>query len=137
MHYAIYATSLESYISSAGKHHVEASTLPAPSDILGKDAVYTITPNGTITAQENNRRPVIPRPNNWPHWCVYIAWTLCVLAILASGFFAILYSFEWGRDKANRWLSNMMLSFWQSVLIVQPIKVSLVIGKYVKYNLIL
>ncbi|XP_077976290.1 polycystin family receptor for egg jelly-like isoform X1 [Styela clava] len=105
------------------RQHAKASTLPNPSELVGKDAVYTIDDQGRIHAKEKTKRAALQTVNTWPHWCVYIAWVLVVLAVLCSGFFAILYSFEWGRVKANRWLCNMMLSFWQSVLIVQPIKV--------------
>ncbi|XP_076819587.1 uncharacterized protein LOC143465242 isoform X4 [Clavelina lepadiformis] len=107
--------------------HAKAETLPQPWDIAGCDAVYKINLDGTINAKPNiaTKDESQPPASQWPHYCVYIAWTLTWIAVLVSGFFAILYSFEWGRPKAERWLSNMMLSFWQSVLIVQPIKVIL------------
>ena len=44
-------------------------------------------------------------------------------AIAGSGFFTILYSMEWGREKSLEWLSTFLLSFFQSVAVVQPIKV--------------
>lgn len=69
-------------------------TLPAPSDLAGCDAVYQINSDGTI----NTTRKVKRTDSNdqtlvatWPHYCVYIAWTLTWSAVLLSGFFAILY----------------------------------------------
>jgi hypothetical protein len=41
-------------------------------------------------------------------------------------FFIILYSMEWGKDRSNAWLATMMLSFFQSVLVVDPVKVFII-----------
>ncbi|CAN0377946.1 unnamed protein product [Lampetra planeri] len=59
----------------------------------------------------------------FPHWTLYIAWTLVVLVIGTSGFFTILYSMEWGPEKANRWLVRFLTSFCMSVILIQPIKI--------------
>ncbi|CAN0348536.1 unnamed protein product [Lampetra fluviatilis] len=59
----------------------------------------------------------------FPHWTLYIAWTLVVLVIGTSGFFTILYSMEWGPEKANRWLVRFLTSFCISVILIQPVKV--------------
>ncbi|CAF1019415.1 unnamed protein product [Rotaria sordida] len=61
-----------------------------------------------------------------PHWTIYIAWILVILSILTSSFFIILYSLEWGAQRANEWLITMMLSFGQSVLVIDPLKVFLI-----------
>ncbi|XP_013393280.1 uncharacterized protein LOC106161002 [Lingula anatina] len=60
-----------------------------------------------------------------PHWCMYFAWFLCFCSVSCSAFFVILYSLEWGKEKANEWLTTFVLSFFQSVVVVQPIKVFL------------
>ena len=39
------------------------------------------------------------------------------------GFFIILYSFEFGRSRANKWLFKVIVSFVQTVIIVEPLKV--------------
>lgn len=58
-----------------------------------------------------------------PFWCLYVAWCLVVLSIVASGFFVILYSLEWGSEKSSRWLTAFILSFIESVFLIQPLKV--------------
>jgi len=58
-----------------------------------------------------------------PYWCVYIAWVLIALSILVSAFFTVLYSFEWGREKSIAWLTAFLLSFLESVILIQPLKV--------------
>ncbi|XP_019631563.1 PREDICTED: polycystic kidney disease protein 1-like 2 [Branchiostoma belcheri] len=55
-----------------------------------------------------------------PYWSVYVGWALLVLTTLASGFFLLLYSLEWGRDKSIQWLTAFGLSFLQSMVVVQP-----------------
>ena len=42
-----------------------------------------------------------------------------------SAFFTILYSFEWGREKSTAWLTSFLLSFAESVILIQPVKVRL------------
>lgn len=58
-----------------------------------------------------------------PHGCLYVAWILVALSVLAAGFFTVLYSMEWGSSKSSRWLTSFVLSFVESVLLVQPLKV--------------
>ena len=48
---------------------------------------------------------------------------VCFLSITASGFFTILYSMEWGAEKANEWLITFLMSFFQNVIVIQPVKV--------------
>lgn len=47
------------------------------------------------------------------------------ISILVPAFFVILYSMEWGRDRSNAWLLSMFMSFFQSLFIVDPLKVFL------------
>ncbi|OWF51801.1 Polycystic kidney disease protein 1-like 2 [Mizuhopecten yessoensis] len=58
-----------------------------------------------------------------PYWCVYVAWGLAVCSVLMSGFFVMLYSMEWGKTKSEEWLLCFLLSFVESILITDPIKV--------------
>jgi len=49
-----------------------------------------------------------------------------ILSFLTCSFFIILYSLEWGAKRANEWLITMMLSFGQSILVIDPLKVFLI-----------
>lgn len=51
---------------------------------------------------------------------------MIILSVATSSFFIILYSLEWGAQRANEWLITMMLSFGQSVLVIDPLKVFLI-----------
>ncbi|XP_061419707.1 polycystin-1-like protein 2 isoform X1 [Lethenteron reissneri] len=71
----------------------------------------------------------------WPGGCRCVAWCLVVLAVLSSGFFTILYSMEWGPEKANRWLIRFFSSFLISVILVQPMKnIVSAFGKYLLWK---
>ncbi|KAI8796885.1 polycystic kidney disease protein 1 2, partial [Biomphalaria glabrata] len=59
----------------------------------------------------------------WPHPLRYIAWVILFLAIITSSFFVLLYSMEWGKDVTETWMSTFFLTFLQSLLIVDPVKV--------------
>ena len=59
-----------------------------------------------------------------PYWCTYIAWLLAVLTILISCWFVVFYSLQWGKEKSEQWLSSLLLSTLQSLVLIQPVKVS-------------
>ncbi|XP_077978551.1 polycystin-1-like protein 2 [Glandiceps talaboti] len=58
-----------------------------------------------------------------PYWCLYIAWISTFLVTLASGFFVIMYSMQWGPSKSHAWLTSCLTSFCESVFLIEPIKV--------------
>ncbi|CAH1263318.1 PKD1L3 [Branchiostoma lanceolatum] len=68
-------------------------------------------------------RPQEEQQSGLPHWCVYIGWVLVFLSATGSAFFVILYSMEWGAEKSGEWLTSILFSIFQSVLVIQPIKV--------------
>ena len=64
----------------------------------------------------------------FPHFCVYIGWVLCTAASLASAAFVVFYSLMWGKEIANKWLASVLISFFQDVILIQPIKVVFVVS---------
>ncbi|XP_069123241.1 polycystin family receptor for egg jelly-like [Argopecten irradians] len=58
-----------------------------------------------------------------PSFMGYVAWLVVFLAIIASTFFLLLYSMEWGKAASEVWLSSFVLSFFESFLFVDPLKV--------------
>ncbi len=73
--------------------------------------------------RDDSNQQVPKKRRHWPYWCRYIAWTLTALAMAAAAFFTILYSFEFGGDKSTAWLMAFFLAFFESVLLLQPLKV--------------
>ena len=76
--------------------------------------------------QENSNLEEENSPKGLPHFFVYIAWILCSLAILSSAFFIVLYSLSWGAKISNEWLTSILVSLFQDVIILQPIQVVMI-----------
>ena len=79
--------------------------------------------NSNQSSSKDRNKPKRNMSGEWPYWCTYIAYSLVILSVIASGFFTILYAMEWGEETANAWLASFLLSFVQSVVIIQPLKV--------------
>lgn len=60
-----------------------------------------------------------------PHWLIYVAYFFVFLSSATSAFFVILYGFTFGKEKSDKWIVSMLVSFWQSVLVIQPVKVDI------------
>ncbi|XP_076816222.1 uncharacterized protein LOC143462076 isoform X1 [Clavelina lepadiformis] len=79
----------------------------------------SLFPNAEVTKPARS-------PGMLPHWFIYVGWALFLVGVVSSGFFTILYSFQWGKEKSERWLSSMMLSVFQDTIVMQPLKVLLI-----------
>nr|XP_046204229.1 polycystic kidney disease protein 1-like 2 [Oncorhynchus gorbuscha] len=58
-----------------------------------------------------------------PWWFVFIGWILVVATSGVSGYFTMMYGLTYGKDRSISWLISMFVSFFQSLLIIQPLKV--------------
>lgn len=69
-----------------------------------------------------------------PWWCVFIGWFLLLSISGISTFFTLLYGFEYGREKSIKWVMSLGLSLFESIFILQPLKV---VGLAVVFALLL
>jgi polycystin 1L2 len=53
----------------------------------------------------------------------YVAYFLIFIACSVSATFTVFYGLTFGKAKSEAWISAMMISFWQDVLVSQPLKV--------------
>lgn len=60
-----------------------------------------------------------------PQSCVYLAYSLVYISALLSSFITFLYSIEWGKERSLSWLSSILMSICESVIVIQPFKVFL------------
>ncbi|CAD5126713.1 DgyrCDS14777 [Dimorphilus gyrociliatus] len=58
----------------------------------------------------------------WKKYTVPLGWIVAILTTIVAAFFTILYSIQWGQEKSLQWLISFLLSFLQSIVLVQPIK---------------
>ncbi|XP_064478806.1 uncharacterized protein LOC135392080 [Ornithodoros turicata] len=61
----------------------------------------------------------------FPWWCRYVAWFLCLTSIFVSIFIIWAYGVQFGDEKTRKWITSLLVSFFMSVLVTQPIKVFL------------
>jgi hypothetical protein len=59
-----------------------------------------------------------------PWWCLFIAYGLSLLLAAVSIFFTIVRGIEFGDEKTQQWLTSLIVGFFSSILLLQPIKVS-------------
>ncbi|XP_042266749.1 polycystic kidney disease protein 1-like 2 [Thunnus maccoyii] len=69
-----------------------------------------------------------------PWWCVFLGWFLLLSISGVSTFFTLLYGFQYGKEKSIKWVISLGLSLFQSIFILQPLKV---IGVAVFFALLL
>ena len=62
-------------------------------------------------------------PRTLPHWVVYVAYVAALLGCVVSAVFTIFYGLTFGKAKSERWISSTVISFWQDVVLMQPLKV--------------
>ncbi|KAK1891842.1 Polycystic kidney disease protein 1-like 2 [Dissostichus eleginoides] len=58
-----------------------------------------------------------------PWWCVFLGWFLLLSISGISTFFTLLYGLDYGRAKSIKWVMSLGLSLFQSIFILQPLKV--------------
>ncbi|XP_032415639.1 polycystic kidney disease protein 1-like 2 [Xiphophorus hellerii] len=69
-----------------------------------------------------------------PWWCVFIGWFLLLSISGISTYFTLLYGFQYGKEKSIKWVMSLGLSLFESIFILQPLKV---IGVAVFFALLL
>ncbi|XP_071328687.1 polycystin-1-like protein 2 [Trachinotus anak] len=58
-----------------------------------------------------------------PWWFIFVGWLLVIATSVVSGYFTMIYGLKFGKERSINWLVSMIVSFFQSVLIIQPLKV--------------
>eukprot|EP00111_Clytia_hemisphaerica_P021129 TCONS_00062242-protein len=71
-------------------------------------------------SQENQTKE--KEPFMFPNWFQYIGYFFVVASSGSSALLCFFYSMMWGPKKSNEWLASMFAGFFQSVLVIQPIK---------------
>ncbi|XP_036441849.1 polycystic kidney disease protein 1-like 2 [Colossoma macropomum] len=58
-----------------------------------------------------------------PWWFLFVGWFLVAATSGVSAFFTMLYGLTYGKQRSISWLISMTVSFFESLLLTQPIKV--------------
>ncbi|KAM3607032.1 uncharacterized protein V6R79_000867 [Siganus canaliculatus] len=82
--------------------------------------------DGTDSDGSQDQVPVKKRAcchGGLPWWFIFFGWLLVIATSVVSGYFTMLYGLKFGRERSISWLVSMIVSFFQSILIIQPLKV--------------
>ena len=60
-----------------------------------------------------------------PWYGVIFGYILCGVCIANGVWWPYLYSIQWGKELSLEWLASLVFSIFQSIILLQPIKVSL------------
>ncbi|XP_041841661.1 polycystic kidney disease protein 1-like 2 isoform X2 [Melanotaenia boesemani] len=58
-----------------------------------------------------------------PWWYVFLGWFLLLSISGISTYFTLLYGFAYGKEKSIKWVMSLGLSLFESIFILQPLKV--------------
>ncbi|KAJ8247277.1 hypothetical protein GJAV_G00244460 [Gymnothorax javanicus] len=58
-----------------------------------------------------------------PWWFVFVGWLLVLATSGVSAYFTMIYGLSYGLDRSVSWLVSMVVSFFESIFITQPLKV--------------
>ena len=61
----------------------------------------------------------------FPWWFIFIAYGLSLIIVLLSVLFIIARGIEFGDMKTRKWLTSSMTGFFSSILLTQPLKVTM------------
>eukprot|EP00079_Xenopus_tropicalis_P034909 XP_017948680.1 PREDICTED: polycystic kidney disease protein 1-like 2 [Xenopus tropicalis] len=100
------------------KHHFDESLkwLKIILDVLDK----CVPP--LPTQRPPSKRPKLHKRLPW--WFLFIGWSLLFAISAVSTYFTMMYGFQYGKQSSIRWIISMALSLFQSIFILQPLKVS-------------
>ena len=103
---------------------IQSSVIAIPANLLVV-LIFRNTKQATTEEiydpRQNAEKP--KTPGCLPPVFVYIAWCLSLLMSLTGAAFTVSYSLMWGADISNKWLTSILVSLVQDILITQPIKV--------------
>nr|AKN21726.1 PKD1L-3 [Schmidtea mediterranea] len=71
---------------------------------------------------QEKETPVV-RQKLFPWWMRIFAWTFLITLLIVASVLTTFYGIQFGDLACKKWISSMFISFFTSVLLVQPIKV--------------
>ena len=111
------------------KSHLEFHH-PSPS-LDGDRPNRCPSPEESIDSNANKKRS----QGGLPWWFVFIGWILVIATSGVSGYFTMMYGLTYGKDRSISWLISMVVSFFESLFITQPLKVRSLTGSSYPANI--
>jgi len=86
-----------------------------PSDAGATD--YPASDHQTVTKKATKRKIFLP----W--WCVFLGYFLCLASVICGVLVTTSIAIEFGPERSTAWLISFITSFFESLLLTQPVKV--------------
>ncbi|KAM6978376.1 polycystin-1-like protein 2 [Tautogolabrus adspersus] len=74
-------------------------------------------------SEESQKKKKVCCHGGLPWWFIFIGWLLVIGTSVVAGYFTMLYGLKFGKERSVSWLVSQIVSFFQSVLVIQPLKV--------------
>lgn len=84
--------------------------------------------NRTTSLKDSKDSPKKCCQGGLPWWFVFVGWTLVIATSGVSGYFTMMYGLTYGKERSISWLISMLVSFFESLFITQPLKVNYLTG---------
>ncbi|TPP62406.1 hypothetical protein FGIG_02447, partial [Fasciola gigantica] len=122
-----HATKLREVVEDHLNETIDATKLPPITEIA---TIQQRTLQTTLFYQnryqaEEERKQTRRSERSCPWQMRILAWTILILCLAAAATFTTFYGVSFGEAACKKWLTSLFLSFFTSVLLVQPIKVML------------
>jgi hypothetical protein len=59
-----------------------------------------------------------------PHFCIYVGWTVLLMALIVATFLLVSFSSDWALVKSEEWMTAVFVSFLASMVIIEGAKVN-------------
>ncbi|KAI4875931.1 hypothetical protein NFI96_034519 [Prochilodus magdalenae] len=82
-----------------------------------QDHVTCISSPGEDSSESRKKQKGLP----W--WFVFVGWFLVAATSGVSAYFTMMYGLTYGKERSISWLISMTVSFFESLLLTQPVKV--------------
>ncbi|XP_065818468.1 polycystin-1-like protein 2 [Labrus bergylta] len=82
-----------------------------------------LNPADSTGGEESQKKKKVCCHRGLPWWFIFIGWLLVIGTSVVAGYFTMLYGLKFGKERSVSWLVSQIVSFFQSVLIIQPLKV--------------
>ncbi|KAK7505245.1 hypothetical protein BaRGS_00003407 [Batillaria attramentaria] len=96
-----------------------------PSDISAAAGHEPQSTSGDPPPPAEGEKKKKKRKRGLPWWCRILAWILLVFTCLVCATFVTFYGIQFADSTCQKWISSMLISFFSSVLVTQPLKVFL------------
>ncbi|CAG5865975.1 unnamed protein product [Menidia menidia] len=106
------------------KSSLQARLIPSGSTHLHEplyDNYRSVPADGAATAGGQKRKVCCSGMLPW--WFIFVGWLLVIGTSCVSGYFIMLYGLKFGKERSISWLVSTIVSFFQSILLIQPLKV--------------